>query len=233
MLDAQTWIVFITSALALAFAPGPGILYVLSRTISGGRSAGISSTIGSASGGMVHVFAAALGVSTLLASSAIAFSIVKYLGAAFLVYLGVTMVISAIRTNKLETIPQEPQQKTNVTFSSLFYQGAISEILNPKTAIFFLAFIPQFVQIETGNIFSQFLLLGTIVVILNTLPDFLICFFSKPIEQLWKTSLRFRKTQETISGACLIGLGIYVATSNTGDNTINNIQSDRQSATGF
>ena len=223
MLDTQTWIVFISSALALAFAPGPGILYVLSRTISGGRSAGIASTVGSAGGGMLHVFAAAIGVSALLATSAIAFSIVKYLGAAFLIYLGITMIISARNAKQSDMAEteaelkseQKNQQKKKEEFRSLFYQGMISEVLNPKTAVFFLAFIPQFVTPETGNVFNQFLILGTIVVILNTLPDFLISFFSKHIERLWQTSLRFRKVQQATSGACLIGLGAYLALSGT------------------
>ena len=223
MLDTQTWIIFIYSALALAFAPGPGILYVLSRTISGGRSAGIASTVGSAGGGMLHVFAAAIGVSALLATSAIAFSIVKYLGAAFLIYLGITMIISARNAKQSDMAEteaelkseQKNQKKKKEEFRSLFYQGMISEVLNPKTAVFFLAFIPQFVTPETGDVFNQFLILGTIVVILNTLPDFLISFFSKPIERLWQTSLRFRKVQQATSGACLIGLGAYLALSGT------------------
>ncbi|MFT6222098.1 MAG: threonine/homoserine/homoserine lactone efflux protein [Candidatus Endobugula sp.] len=215
MLDIQTWIIFVSSALALAFAPGPGMLYVLSRTMSGGRSAGIASTVGSAGGGMIHVFAAALGVSALLATSAIAFSIVKYLGAAFLIFLGIKMIIAALTTTKQNITPEKIKKETKANFNSLLYQGIISEILNPKTAIFFLAFIPQFVQLEVGNVFGQFLLLGTIVVIFNTLPDFIICFFSKPIEKLWQTSSTFRKTQQATSGIALIGLGAYLAMSSS------------------
>ena len=215
MLDTQTWIIFVSSALALAFAPGPGMLYVLSRTISGGKSAGIASTIGSAGGGMIHVFAAALGVSALLATSAIAFSIVKYLGAAFLIFLGIKMIIAALTTKKQNITPEKIKKETEDNFNSLLYQGMISEMLNPKTAIFFLAFIPQFVQAEAGNVFGQFLLLGTIVVIFNTLPDFIISFFSKPIERLWQTNSTFRKSQQSLSGVSLVGLGVYLAISDT------------------
>ncbi len=211
MLDIQTWILFLSAALALAFAPGPGMLYVLSRTISGGRSAGVASTLGAATGGMVHVFGAALGVSAILATSAVAFSIVKYLGAIFLIYLGIKMILSSFKNIDSEIgLSQEQQQ---VDMKSAFYQGIVSEILNPKTAIFFLAFIPQFVQPTEGNLFGQFVLLGVIIVILNTIPDFLISFFSKPIENLWNTSARFRKTQQATSGVCFVGLGVYLALS--------------------
>jgi threonine/homoserine/homoserine lactone efflux protein len=154
MLDFQGWLLFLSAALALAFTPGPGMLYVLSRTISGGRSAGVVSTLGAASGGMVHVFGAALGTSAILATSAVAFTIVKYLGAVFLVFLGVRMILSAVKEGG--SAMSLRQSEKPVEIKSTFYQGVISEVLNPKTAIFFLAFIPQFIQPGEGQLFGQF-----------------------------------------------------------------------------
>lgn len=213
MLNAETWIIFLSASLALAFAPGPGMLYVLSRTISGGKSAGITSTLGAATGGLIHVFGAAIGVSAILATSALAFMIIKYLGALFLIYLGLKMLMSSFKeTVYRPAIESEEKQQQMWT---IFYQGIISEVLNPKTALFFLAFIPQFINPSNGQVMIQFIILGLIVVVLNSIPDFLIAFFSKPIEKIWKSSRRFRIGQQVVSGTCLVGLGLYLATSET------------------
>lgn len=209
MFDFETWTIFLTASLALAFAPGPGMLYVLSRTIAGGKSVGVASTLGAACGGFFHVIAAAIGVSALLAASPIAFTIVKYLGAVFLVYLGVKMVASAFNDYGLDH--SQPNATKGNELKNAFSQGIISEILNPKTAVFFLAFIPQFIAPSQGYVFFQFFLLGVIVVLLNTIPDFIIVFFSKPIEKLWKSSNRFRIIQKIISGIILVALGVYLA----------------------
>ncbi len=213
MLNFETWIIFLTAAVALSFAPGPGMLYVLSRAISGGKSVGIASTLGAAVGGMIHVFAAAIGISAILATSAIGFTIVKYLGALFLIYLGVKMLFSAFKHVDLEVVVSKTNKREEI--KSAFYQGVVSEVFNPKTAIFFLAFIPQFVQPAEGSLFGQFIVLGMIVVILNTIPDFLISFFSKPIERLWNSNVTFRRGQQATSGACLIGLGVFLAMSDS------------------
>jgi len=211
MLDFETWIIFLTASIALAFAPGPGMLYVLSRTISGGKTVGVASTLGAASGGLIHVIGAAFGVSALLATSALAFTIVKYLGAAFLIYLGIKMIFAAFGDNDLK--PDRLSIAKREDIKSAYYQGIVSEVLNPKTAIFFLAFIPQFIRPSEGFVFAQFVLLGTIVVVLNTIPDFLISYFSRPVERLWKSSRKFRVGQQTTSDICLIGLGVYLALS--------------------
>jgi len=214
MLDLSTWILFLSAAFALAFAPGPGMLYVLSRTMTGGKSAGLASTFGASVGGLLHVFAAALGVSAILATSALAFSLVKWVGAAFLIYLGLKMLYSALKGD-LQSLPKGNEAKAGATtqsnFKAAFLQGILAEALNPKTAIFFLAFIPQFVQPETGSVFSQFVVLGILVVAINAIPDFLIVGFSKPVEKLWNSSYRFRITQQSLSGSCLMGLGAYLA----------------------
>ncbi|MBJ7536552.1 LysE family translocator [Marinomonas transparens] len=211
MLDFETWIIFISASLALAFTPGPGMLYVLSRTISGGKAVGVASTFGAASGGLIHVFGASIGISAILATSAIAFTIIKYLGAVFLIYLGLKMIFSAFKKVDMKCPISKGESEEEI--KSAFNQGIISEVLNPKTAIFFLAFIPQFIRPADGYIFAQFIALGMIVVVLNAIPDFLIAFFSEPIEKLWISSSKFRKGQKVISGICLIGLGAYLAMS--------------------
>jgi len=215
MLDLNTWILFIAAALGLAFAPGPGMLYVLSQTMSGGKSAGLASTLGASAGGIFHVFAAAFGISAILASSALAFSLVKYLGAAFLIYLGLKMLYSAYKGNSIKV---QVSKERKVNFKSVFLQGILAEALNPKTAIFFLAFIPQFVSVNEGAIFGQFILLGMIVVVVNAIPDLMIVLFSKPVEKLWKNNARFRIIQEATSGIALMGLGVFLALSDSNKN---------------
>src|SRR5712664_2398804 len=132
MLDAQRFFLFFIAALVLAVTPGPGIFYVLARTLAGGRREGILSSLGTFAGGMFHVFAAALGISAILAASAVAFHTVKYAGAAYLVWLGIRM----IRTRNAEMVVSASQPSQGA-----FRQGILTEVLNPKTALFFLSFI--------------------------------------------------------------------------------------------
>src|SRR6266581_1409494 len=139
MLDAHRFFLFFIAALILAVTPGPGIFYVLARTLGGGRREGILSSLGTFVGGMFHIFAAALGISAILAASAVAFHTVKYAGAAYLVWLGIRM----IRTRNAEIVASASQPAAGA-----FRQGIFTEVLNPKTALFFLSFIPQFIAPE-------------------------------------------------------------------------------------
>src|SRR6266850_4476720 len=148
MLDAQRFFLFFIAALVLAVTPGPGIFYVLARTLAGGRREGILSSLGTFAGGMFHVFAAALGVSAILAASAVAFHTVKYAGASYLVWLGIRMIRA--RNAEMPAQPAAPAQGS-------FRQGILTEALNPKTALFFLSFIPQFIAAGRGHVFLQFL----------------------------------------------------------------------------
>lgn len=144
---------FLAAALLLAITPGPGIFYVLVRSLAGGKREGVLSSLGTFVGGLFHVFAAALGLSAILAASAIAFHTVKYAGAAYLVWLGIRM----IRTRNAEMA-----METSGTTNGAFRQGILTEVLNPKTALFFLSFIPQFVAPARGHVFFQFAVLGCI-----------------------------------------------------------------------
>jgi threonine/homoserine/homoserine lactone efflux protein len=206
MLDTHRFVLFLAAALLLAATPGPGIFYVLARTLAGGRREGFQSSFGTFFGGLVHVFAAALGVSAILAASALAFHTVKYAGAAYLVFLGIKMIRS--RNTELPTETAAPKGRA-------FRQGVLTEALNPKTALFFLSFIPQFIAPERGHIFLQFAVLGIISVALNTAADLLVVSLATPLERKLKSSARFRRTQRTASGLGMIGLGAYLAFSDS------------------
>jgi threonine/homoserine/homoserine lactone efflux protein len=172
--------------------------------LAGGRREGLLSAIGTFFGGMVHVFAAAAGVSIILAKSAIAFSTVKYLGAGYLCFLGIRMILDARGTDDVP--PAELPRARNP-----FWQGVMTEVLNPKTALFFLSFIPQFVNRADGHVFLQFVLLGTLSVTLNTSADIVVTLLAGPLGQRIRDSARFRKRQRTLTGAIMIGLGSYLA----------------------
>jgi len=195
--------IFLGAALVLAITPGPGIFYVLARSLRGGRKEGVLSAAGTFLGGLVHVAAAAFGLSAILAASAIAFETVRYAGAAYLIYLGYRMT----RSRHEEMNPGEEEASGN-TFS----QGVLTEVLNPKTALFFLSFIPQFVSIQQGHVAGQFLLLGAISVTLNTCADLVVACFAGPLGSRLKRSAKLRSRQRAGSGAAMIGLGVYVAT---------------------
>jgi threonine/homoserine/homoserine lactone efflux protein len=204
MIDSHRLLLFLGAATLLAVAPGPAMLYVLARTLAGGRREGILSSLGTFLGGLVHVVAAATGLSLVLATSAAAFAAVKYAGAAYLIYLGVRMIVSARRDAEL-SIP------ANAVRRNPFWQGIATEVLNPKTALFFLAFIPQFVSREHGGVLWQFLLLGTMSVTLNTACDLIVTFMAAPIGARLRASAVLRRRQRTATGLTLIGLGAYVA----------------------
>jgi threonine/homoserine/homoserine lactone efflux protein len=208
MFGSTRFFLFLTAAVLLAIAPGPGMLYVLARSLAGGKREGVLSAAGTFLGGMVHVFAAALGVSIILAKSALAFAAVKYVGAAYLCFLGVRMIVDARRAEKPDPFPQEIKVARNP-----LWQGMATEVLNPKTALFFLSFIPQFVDRGSGYVFLQFVTLGTLSVILNTSADLLVIALAGPLGEKIRSSATFRRRQRTATGAIMIGLGTYLATS--------------------
>jgi len=209
MFDPTRLLLFLTAAVLLAVAPGPGMLYVLARSLAGGKREGVLSALGTFLGGMVHVFAAALGVSVILARSALAFSTVKYAGAAYLCFLGVRMILDA---RKQESSTPDDFSASRPARNPL-WQGVATEVLNPKTALFFLSFIPQFVNRSSGNVFLQFVLLGTFSVILNTTADLIVIMLAGPLGNKIRSSAVFRRRQRTVTGAIMIGLGTYLAAS--------------------
>jgi threonine/homoserine/homoserine lactone efflux protein len=207
MLDTHLLVLFLAAATLLAVTPGPGIFYVLTRTLAGGKREGMLSAFGTFGGGLIHVVAAALGLSAVLAASATAFAVVKYAGAVYLVWLGFRM----IRTRNVPMDEPSEPSKTNHAFR----QGVTTELLNPKTALFFLSFLPQFVSPALGHAVVQFLLLGLISVTLNTTADVLVVSFAAPLGVRLRSSARFRRNQRVASGIAMMGLGAFVAFGDT------------------
>ena len=196
MFDSTRLFLFLTTAVLLAVAPGPGMLYVLARSLAGGKREGVLSALGTFLGGMVHVFAAALGVSVVLARSALAFSAVKYAGVAYLCFLGVRMILDARKLDARKQDARKPETFPAADFSSAItsgrrnplWQGVATEVLNPKTALFFLSFIPQFVNRSAGHVFLHFVALGTVSVILNTSADLVVILLAGPLGKKIRSS---------------------------------------------
>jgi threonine/homoserine/homoserine lactone efflux protein len=162
-LTVSNFTLFLLAALIVAAVPGPGIFYIAARTLSGGKRAGFASTFGTALGGLVHVMGGALGVSAIILASAELFTVLKFAGALYLIWLGIKTIREARDLAQQPVVPVATQQ--------VFREGVLVEALNPKTAAFFLAFIPQFVDPAGGSIALQFIMLGLISVALNTLAD--------------------------------------------------------------
>lgn len=205
MIEGTRFVLFLSAATLLALSPGPGLLYVLSRTLHGGRREGLRSAGGTFVGGLVHAVAAGLGLSAILMRSALAFEVARYAGACYLIYLGISM----IRNRCASVIGMNGESKSQQSY----LQGITTEVLNPKTALFFLSFIPQFVSPAKGYLVLQFLIFGTISVILNTAADLLVVGFASSLAEKLARRPELIERQRAVSGAGMIGLGIYVAAS--------------------
>ncbi len=205
MPDASTFALFAVASLAFLAIPGPSVFYIVTRSLTQGRRAGVTSMLGVQAGGLVHVVAAAIGVSALIASSAAAFTIVKYAGAAYLVYLGVKRLLSA---GVKEPAPEPDERRT---MARLFWQGVIVNILNPKTALFFLAFLPQFVDPDAGPVVPQMLVLGTLLVGLGVLSDGTYAIVAAGAGRRLRDTTASRRRLDRLSGGVFIGLGLVAA----------------------
>lgn len=194
---------FLFAAVILAVTPGPGIAYVVARTVAGGRPEGLASCIGTGIGGMIHVLAAALGLSLIVAESAVAFNLVKYLGAAYLVYLGVRLLL-----RKDQALSAEPVASLGARRALV--EGIVVEALNVKTALFFLAFLPQFVSPGEPMV-PQLALLGSICVALNTLVDVMAVFGANHLLQSAAVRAARARFLTKASGVTMLGLGAYLA----------------------
>ncbi len=206
MEPSSYWVLFLSAAIAINITPGPDMIYILSRTIAQGRKIGIASSFGVCSGALVHIFAAAFGLSAILATSAMAFSVIKYAGAAYLVYLG----IQALRSKGVSfDIPVEKQVQS--TFWKAYRQGALIDILNPKVAIFFMAFLPQFVRPELGNASAQILILGLLVNLVGVIIESVLVLTAAQTTTFFRNNSHFNTLIDRILGSVLIGLGIRLA----------------------
>ena len=200
-------IAFLLAALVLAVTPGPGIAYVVARTAAGGRAEGLASCVGTGLGGLLHVCAAALGLSVLLAQSATAFTVVKYVGAAYLVYLGVRLLLVKAPVAVGAVVPGGARRA--------LLEGVLVEALNVKTALFFLAFLPQFLVGGNAPV-PQLVVMGTICVLLNTLVDVGTVFGAARLLQAGHSARRRASLLNKVSGVTLVGLGLYVAAARRG-----------------
>jgi len=194
---------FLLAACIIAVVPGPGIFYVAARTLSGGKRAGIASTFGTALGGLVHVIAGGLGVSAIILASAQLFTVFKFLGALYLVWLG-------IRTIHEARVPL-PEQINPIGAKRAFREGIVVEALNPKTATFFLAFIPQFLDPAAGYPVLQFMTLGLISVALNTFADVVVVMMASTARSRLVGRRHLLQRIRQGSGLFIAGLGVSLA----------------------
>ncbi|OAJ53125.1 lysine transporter LysE [Paraburkholderia ginsengiterrae] len=207
MLDLSTLGTFVAVVLGLFLIPGPAVLLVLTRTVHGGRKAGILTGLGIAVGDFIHTLGASVGLSALLMTSALAFNAVKFVGAGYLIYLGVR----ALREKQASATGPAPALPP-VSASKAFFQAIPAEVLNPKTALFFLAFLPQFVHPEHGSTFLQFATLGLIFVAMSALYTTLIVLTIRPLGKFVKRLTWLTRWQNKLIGVLFISLGLRVAT---------------------
>lgn len=211
MPSTETLLVFTAAALLMNISPGPSNFYVMSRSVAQGPRGGAVAAMGLAVGSLVHVAAAALGISALFHYFPAAFGIVKLVGAAYLIYLGIQYLRGATRGR-----PTGPDADAR-PHGRIFTESILVEVLNPKTALFFLAFLPQFADVSRGPLAPQILLLGLIVT-LSAIPcDLFVAWVSGSVARAVTGNARFARIQECVSGSILVGLGLYVAQSERPD----------------
>lgn len=208
MIENSNLILFVAATLVLLLTPGPAVVYIVTRSIDQGRKAGLVSTLGLAAGNLFHLGAAAMGLSALLLSSSLAFSAVKYLGAAYLIYLGIRKLIR----------PDESEMEVDGTrnLAKIFRQGILVNLLNPKPALFFFAFLPQFVETSKGAIALQIITLGLIFIGLGIVTDGLYAVLSGAIGRWIKRNPRFIGSGRYFAGGVYLALGIGTAISGSG-----------------
>jgi threonine/homoserine/homoserine lactone efflux protein len=204
MTDGHGILLFFAAALVLAITPGPGIFYVAARTLAAGRREGIASTFGTGLGGLVHVVAGAIGVSALVMASAEAFAVLKLAGAAYLIWLGIKTFCTAGQATVLLSSEASGWRRA-------FREGVIVEALNPKTAAFFLAFIPQFVDPARGGVAAQFVAFGLVSVVLNTLADLVVTLLASNLRASLVGRPLFIRRLRQGSGVVLCSLGASLA----------------------
>jgi threonine/homoserine/homoserine lactone efflux protein len=204
MFDLASIVTYVAVVIGLFLIPGPAVLLVITRTVQGGRKVGIATGLGVASGDLIHTLSAALGLSAVLMTSALAFNVVKIAGACYLIYLGARAFFAKSSTTVRMQLP-------DVSSTQAYFQAVVAEVLNPKTAIFFLAFLPQFIHPESGSSLSQFAVLGLIFSGLSAIYTSLISISIRPLSQLIKGLSRLRRWEGKIIGTLFVGLGVKVA----------------------
>jgi threonine/homoserine/homoserine lactone efflux protein len=209
MPDITQLVLFFAAALVLAVTPGPGIFYVAARALSGGRAEGIASSFGTGLGGLMHVLAGSLGVSAIVLASAELFTALKLVGAAYLVWLGLR-TLQVARRDALAALEGGAAVQP-LGARRAFREGVLVEALNPKTAAFFLAFVPQFLDLSAGNVAVQFVVFGLVSVALNTLADVGVAFAAGSIRTGVAARPGLIRRLREVSGAAMIALGLGLA----------------------
>ncbi|HVO74948.1 MAG TPA: LysE family translocator [Ignavibacteriaceae bacterium] len=209
MFDSTTLIAYITACTAIIISPGPAQALVLSITIADGKKAAIITVLGLNSSVIIHTLAAAIGVSAILAASAEAFTIVKFFGAGYLVYLGIQSLLSKSYSHNGDCSKENsnPLKQTSKFFSKAFLTGS----LNPKVALFFLAFVPQFVNTAKGFVVLQFLILGIVLAGIDVIYESILVVLIEKLRNKFTENILFIRIREKLSGLVMIGLGIRMA----------------------
>ncbi len=208
MPDLSTLILFAAAVSFLVFTPGPNVLYIIARSVNQGRTAGIVSCLGVEVGTLFHVTAAAFGISALLLSSVLAFSVVKYAGAAYLIFLGIKTLLTREKIAEAETSEERSLRRT-------FSQAVLVNVLNPKTAMFFFAFLPQFIDVGRGAVATQIFCLGLVVVVMGFTSGTLYSLLASSVGNLLRGNLKFLRAQRYFAGSVYIGLGAATALTGT------------------
>ncbi len=210
MSDLSFWFLFFSTALALNIAPGPDLLYILTKTIANGRKVGVASALGVCTGALFHVFAAAVGLSAILVSSALAFTVVKFVGVAYLLYLAWDSFKSA-GTSLQVSADGQPKESAWAAFR----QGVLVDILNPKVAIFFMAFLPQFVREGQGAVPLQLVYLGLLVIAVAVVVEVSYVLLASKLTNKVRSSKRLSVWLDRTVGAVFVALGIKLAVSSS------------------
>ncbi len=205
MLDPATLTLFLVASLTLSVTPGPAVLYTAARSVSQGRRAGVASALGTGVGSLAHTSAATLGLSALLMSSALAYTAIKYLGAAYLIYLGIRTVVRR-QDSELSAPCLRP-----ASLLKLFAQGVLTNVLNPKLALFFLAFLPQFVDASRGDVTLQIAVLGLIFNTIETLWNTVVALLAGSAGAWLRRRPSFSRLQRWFTGGVLTALGVHTA----------------------
>lgn len=204
MIDLSYFSAFLLTSLVILIAPGPDMAFIISRSVGEGRNAGIATALGMQVGVLVHICLAAFGLSAILMTSVWAFQIIKYIGAAYLIYLG----IQSLKREKSINIISE---KNTINAPKAFIQGAITDIFNPKVALFFLTFLPQFINPQISNSFEQFFIFGIIFSVMGLVVDIVTSILASSLRQVLSKNKGALRWQQRISGFSLIGLGTWLA----------------------
>lgn len=204
MFDSTQFLLFVGASLALLLTPGPAVLFVIARSMDHGRWAGVVSSLGLAVGTLAHLFAVVLGLSALLLASATAYSAIKLIGAAYLVYMGLRQLLTRKRRGRSRREPSADGRK-------LFYEGVVVNVFNPKPALFFLAFLPQFADPARGNLSLQLAVLGSTFILLGFVTDTVYALAAGTAGSWLRKHAAFEEGQRYVTGSVYLGLGLLTA----------------------